>query len=280
MTKTKTRKTQKTMKKMSGPTPRRKAPVMSNLDQAAAEYAQLLADPCNANLTRTVWPGAGGAFVGRFEYDSIIGNDAVSTNTTILFTPALCGGTSGVLANSVPSATDTSAWNLTLPLGAPGTSFLATTDQFRPVAACAEVYWPGTELNRSGIVSLGVVDTGLINTYSAGNLGSTAIFRQLCQHTERMPVNKATVNWRPGNADQDTLQSVASANFYGHQSILITASGFPVNTGIRVRLVVVMEWWPKAGTGFVSAVPRSVSKTSVQEVLTALDRTGNWLFNT
>lgn len=259
---------------------RRAYPAAATLDQDAREYAMLMADPCNAKLTRSVFPGANGSFVSRFESDFIAGQDAVSTATTILFTPGLGVEASGLLANSAVLATDTVGFNLaTTGYPLPGISFMATTSQYRPVAACLEVYWPGSELTRAGVVSVGLVDAGAMLDFSAGNLATVAGLRQLCQHTERMPENKTTINWRPGPFDAETAAVNGSTLTSGRQSLLMTAAGMPANVGVRVRIVVVYEWWPKAGTGFVATVPAVTSRNSVNEVLHALDRTGNWLIN-
>jgi len=250
------------------------------LDEQARQYAQLLADPCNAKLTQSVFPGAGGSFVGRFETDFIVGNTAAATGLAVVWTPGFTAGPQGCLANSVEVTTDATGFNLSAPQASPGASFLATTDQYRAIAGCLEVYWPGSELNRQGIVGLGLVDSAIVNTFSAGNLATTSALRTLCQHTERMPTEKATINWRPGDFDQTGLGTASSSLLSGRQSILITANGLPVATGVRLRLVVVVEWWPKAGTGLVSTVPQVTTRVSTNDVLYALDRTGNWLINT
>lgn len=260
--------------------PKEAVAMKGNLDQASRDYAALLADPCNAQLTRTVWPGAGGSFVSRFETDFIMVNDAISTGGALVYSPGFGAGPNASLGNSVACATDTTGFNLTAPQPAPGTSFLATVDLFRPVAACAEIYWPGTELNRSGIVALGVVDTTVTTVFSTGLNCTLAKLRSFCQHTERMPVDKATVNWRPGASDSDAAGSSTTISTGGRMSLLLVASGFPINTGVRIRIVVAMEWWPQPGTGFVSSVPKSVTTYTANDVLTYLDRTGNWLFNT
>lgn len=250
------------------------------LDAQARQYAELLRDPCNAKLTQSVFPGAGGAFVSRFETDYIINATGVDTGALLVFTPGFTAGAQGALGASVALAGDTTGFNITTPLASPGATFLATTDQYRAIAACAEVYWPGTELNRAGILGLGIVDSAIINTFSSGNNATTANTRTLCQHTERMPESKATINWRPGDFDQAATGTSSSSLLSGRQSLLITAAGIPPSTGIRVRLVVVVEWWPKAGTGLVATVPQVTTRVSTNEVLYALDRTGNWLINT
>jgi len=251
-------------------------PYRETLDKMAGEYAALLADPCNAKLTTSVFPGANGAFVGRFETDYIIGNSAGATGAALVYTP----GTNQVLNNSVEATTDTTGFNLTGVTAGPGASFLATTSLWRPIACCLEVYWPGTELNRSGVIGLGLVDYGIVNDFSAGLAATTANLRSLCQHTERMPTEKATINWRPGFEDGVGASGVTLAITGGRQSILLSVAGTPASVVARIRIVTVFEWWPKAGTGFVSQVPQVRTTATLNHVLAKLDAAGDWLFNT
>lgn len=265
------------------------------LDQSATEYMRLIKDPCNAKLTNTIWPGSSGSFVGRFESDFILWNQATAVGGFLVYTP----GTNSIVANSTLLTSDT------LPsvvgydgVNIPSAGFLmsgTSVGSFRAVAACVQVMFPGTELNRSGIVSGGVtrfdpfvsnlplVDGGSAITTTASQM------RSLCQHTERTPQEMMEIIWFPGPNDSDTFKpqtattGITAANV-GRNSIVISASGFPVSTGIRVRIVLVAEWNPAqsgASNGLVSTVEMPRSYNTVNDVLMALPQ-GNgtsWFIN-
>lgn len=262
------------------------------LDKAAAEYAKLLADPCNAPLTRGVYSATAGSLVSRFEADFILNAGPTEVASIFAFAP----GTGTCYGNAVPLTADTTASSLQFAGGTvPGGAFLsATAGTVRALAACMQVSFPGTELNRSGIIGMGVVPGGTITPAlvagSGGPGGTTtaAAIRQLCQHTERMPQNMAEVLWMPGDGDALTIASTkinaaATSNapdLEDRNLLLMSASGFPVSTGIRIRLVVVYEWSPRIAQGIVATVEPSRSSFSVNDVVRALHlRDPHWYVN-
>jgi hypothetical protein len=244
------------------PAPRMR--VRSLLDADSRRYAALIADPCNAPLTHSTFPGAGGSIVSRFESDFLVANDIASTAFALYFTPGVFGTVAGaglpgmvVTPNGVLVADTTNiTWtnNATL---APGASFLnPTAKSFRSIAACLQIMWPGTELTRSGVV--GVAQTTLDTAYSL-NAENCANLRTLCSSVTRMPEEIMEIRLRPTDASfrfTDCNQSFASTTgtttFADQPSLLVTASGFPVSTGVRVRLVNVIEWVPNVSTGIVN----------------------------
>jgi len=167
----------------------------------------------------------------------------------------------------------------------PGYAYLsnnATT--FRCVAACAQVSYPGTELNRSGILGMGVADAAVIgvNVQTADGGANINInagqLRTLCQHVERMPAGVTEVRWFPGEDDAKVYAPGANhlsrANeCEGRNGILISASGFPVSTGIRVRCVAVYEVSLGAGQGQVASIAPPPSNNTPNQIVKALYET-------
>jgi len=270
----------------------------NNMDASAQKYAKLLNDPCNAPLTEGIYPGTGGGIVSRLEMDAILYTSATATGGIVVWTPGL-----GLMyVNSTTITADTTSVNFspiyTVSAGAispPGFSFLSTTAQsFRCVAACAQMSYPGTESNRSGAISMGVMDAGtaagFLPTAAGGEntAATTATVRQLSQHSERTPAALAEVKWFPGEQDGRFFSygavtaglpanPTSNVDHEGRNSIVLGWSGFPVNTGCRIRLVLVCEWNPAVNQGLMATVQPKYSKASVVEVLTRMAKADpNW----
>jgi len=248
------------------------------LDAAARDYANLIANPCTARLTNTIWPGTAGSIVSRFESDFITFDGAGITAGTLSFIP----GVLGVYATS--ALTDTTAVNfIDLSTQTPGYGFLTTVaSSVRCVAACLQVSFPGTELTRSGIVSLGVHPFSTVApnlTGAAGGGGITTTvgqIRTLTQHTERTPQNMAEVTWMPGPGDSDWFEFVGTSNTdkvdaaCPKNALTMTVAGLPAATGVRIRFVSVVEWTPRNAQGLVSAIEVPKSSNTINDVLRAL----------
>lgn len=264
------------------------------LDTAAREYASLIADPCNAKLTGTIWPGSHGAFVSRFETDFMIGTSVSTTATTVIYVP----GTNSTYVPGIGGTLDNTDFLLSSGTAAqsPGVSFLSSNaGTIRAVASCIQVSFVGTELNRSGVVSGGVMNTGSITKYldtaSGGGNSNVQVgqLRSLTQHVERMPTDMMEITWFPASGDINPFQYAAVSNTAASNvndaadknALVITASGFPVSTGIRVRIVTVVEWTPRVAAGFVATVEHPKSSNSLNDVLRALpaSKGTNWFIN-
>lgn len=258
-----------------GPVPR--APV---LDAAARDYAALIADPCNAKLTSTIWNGSGGSFVSRFESDFIIGQGAGVTCAALVYVP----NSNVVWVSDVALLTDSTAMHLAESPGAgPGYQFLENAGNIRAVASCVQLSFPGTEVDRSGIVSGGVMSFGSVAPYvltaEGGESAVTKVgsLRSLSQHTERMPQDMMEITWSPGSGDmrlapakfqptdEADIERYAESN-----AIVVTASGFKAAVGVRIRIVTVFEWTPSSGDGFVAAVEVPKSSNTLNDVLRAI----------
>jgi len=263
------------------------------LDSAAAEYARLIADPCNAKLSGTIWPGSNASFVARFETDFLYRTGATETAAALVFVP----GTNSIYANATTLTSDTTGTLLgidAVTFPGPGASFIsASAGSIRAVASCLQVSFPGTELNRSGIVGLGVTNFGAITNNVAtaaggGNVNTTAAqLRSLCQHVERMPQDMAEITWFPNTGDQvpfEITQQGANVQLDDASTkncIVMSASGFPVSTGVRVRIVTVLEWTPKTNQGLVATAEVPKSRSTLNDVLMALpaSKGTSWFIN-
>jgi hypothetical protein len=247
---------------------------------ADMNYAKLLSNPCTGPLVHGPGSSEGGQVV-RFESDFIIGNGVTETAGAINWAPGGYNGSAGTFGQAgiqfVTTGDLTAATPTSFGSSAPGFTFLqANASSYRCLAACIQLYWPGTELNRSGIVAAAQATYGFKDTTTTT---TTAQLRAVCPVVERMPTDMMEVKWAPNFSDGLFRNpSSLSSPEDGHSALLINWAGLPVSTGVRLRLVAVFEWRPKtAGLVLSSNTSMNSSATTIQEVRSALDRrNANW----
>lgn len=253
------------------------------MDGAAAKYAALLADPCNGDLVAGPFGDGNGGLVCRFEKEYIINNSGTDTCSAFIFHPS-----SGLVAwQTTPIVTDSDALTFTAStLGTvhPGYTFLsANASWFRPLACCLQVYYPGSELSRAGVVSLGRYSSEVINDTTA----TVGQLRTQANYVVRTPADMAEIVWRPVEFDLVGREPVASGSIStstmataSTTSLIATAAGLPVSTGLRFRVVVVYEWTPDPASGFKNTIPRTPNPVRLGDILAKLDATGDWMAGT
>lgn len=267
----------------------------NSLDVYAKSHAALLADPCKAPLAYSVYPGGSGGQMARFSQDLIVFNDFnTDVGGVLVWSPGYAAYSQS--RPLIPLTTDTQNFGMSDLRAAAGNAAVANTTGYRCLAACAQVYYPGTELSRSGFVGLGYTTGGTITEYQTTTVGgdgnttlSIAGLRQTQFHSERTPNTMMEIKWKPSQADEQFTSGLSPAsqtatNAYGLSSrncITISASGLPPGVGLRVRFVAVYEYIQQPNIGIVGTAgnaPRS--KNSINDVLRALDNMGNWFIST
>lgn len=247
-----------------------------SLSDAGIRYARLLADPCNGDLVAGPFGDGLGGMVARFEKEYVINNSATDTAAFITFEPISCC----VRINNAPLTSDTDVITSVslLTQSWPGYDFLfANASHVRPLAACMQLYWPGSELNRQGICSLGRYPAEFHND---ANL-TVARLRTQANYIKRTPADCFEIIWRPTEADLEGRElSATPAVFTGSTALVGTATGIPVSTGIRVRIVAVYEWMPDPASGFKNTVVVTPRPHRLADILAFLDRTGDWMSGT
>jgi len=248
------------------------------LDRDAVAYARLLCDPCGAPLVHGISGGTNGAIVARLEADAIVAAGASDTAGFAVWIPNL-GLAFGAAATNDAVAITGAAINQI----AAGSGFLATNSSSqRCVAGCLQMMYPGAENTRSGIVFFGVVPSTTIQAFLPASFGgaagstSVASLRVLCQFFQRTPLDVVETKFRPGQADGQMTGGLSGINAgvlnaRGTNAILVTWSGLPVNTGIRLRTVAAYEYEPNAGNGLAASVQVPASANSTNDVLRYLD---------
>lgn len=257
--------------------------VVGRVTAAEAQYAKLLADPCNGPLVSGPFGDGGGGFVSRFESDIIINNTLLQTCAALAFVPGepkvFTSGTNLTIEDQVITWSDGSAFT-------PGFGFLnANASQFRCLAACIQVYWPGTELNRQGIVSVGQASGEAVLT---DGVLTPRELRIASTYVERTPAGMMELKWRP--SEYDTMWSEFNTEREGvipalvgkKSAIFVSGAGLPTDVGLRVRIVAVYEWKPKMSIGSGLVVPTGygqVKQGSLQGTLAWLDSLGDWMYS-
>lgn len=251
------------------------------LDKPAADLARLLADPCGAPVVHSISPGSGGSFVVRVEADAIIFSGAAQTAGIFYWAPGGIRAFANAGPDDVTALTLNQITNLV-----PGDGFLASYSSAKCVAACAQVMFPGTELQRSGVVGMGVVPVATLSNVTPVAFGGSAStttaanIRTLCQICERTPDITQEIRWRPGQGDEEDVDlnalnqttSIFVTQARGRNAIVISAAGLPAAVGIRIRTVAVYEITPRSGFGLMASVETTRSSSTITQVLQALDK--------
>lgn len=248
----------------------------AGLDRPAVEFAKLVSDPCYGPLVQPTYEGTGAGIMTRFETDFIVNATATDTAAYIGFSPGNLIA-SGAVFGAVMGATGALATDATgiVPqfTGSrqPGIGLLPSMSAYRVVAACMQVSFVGSELQRAGVVSVGQVTASVLNT---GSL-TVAGLRALSSTVVRIPDGELEIKLRPTAISQKFVP-VSGTNLdsdYAAQPALIaTMAGIPVSTGMRVRLVAVYEWIPAVASGCI--LPDNASSNSnntISQVLKFLD---------
>lgn len=262
-------------------TPRAQIRPTMQFGDAAVRYAKLLADPCNGDLVPGPFGDGSGGMVCRFEKEYLINNSSTDTAAAFIFNPF-----SGMVAwQTTPLVDDATTITWTVPAGTlshPGNAFLtANASWARCLAACVQVYYPGSELSRAGVVSLGQYASEVVSdTLAVANLRTQA------NYVMRTPADVAEIVWRPNQADLLGREPMTTFNTSNMQlgvnttSLVVTGAGLPVSTGLRIRVVAVYEWQPDPASGFKNTVVQSTNPVTLGQVLSILDRTGDWMAGT
>lgn len=249
------------------------------MDGAAAKYAALLADPCNGDLVSGPFGDGTGGMVCRFEKEYVINNSPTDTACAFIFHPY-----SGLVAWTNALANDTDPYTLSIPTGSashPGQTFLSVNAGWvRCIAACVQVYYPGSELSRAGVVSLGRYPAEIANDTSV----AVAMLRTQANYVMRTPSDVAEIVWRPTEFDLTGREPLAVGAYASTSMatqnttcLAVTGAGLPVSTGLRIRVVAVYEWQPDPMSGFKNTIVRNPSPVRLADILARLDATGDWM---
>jgi hypothetical protein len=224
--------------------------------------------------------------VMRFETDFNIGNlPATTTAGAMLFSPGAISSSSdagapgfGVLSLVANDDVTATGWSAGGPGNyLPGYTYLRdVASSYRCLGFCVQIYWPGTELNRQGLVSVAQSTYG----FGKGVPGNYTVaqLRAMSPIVERMPNEYLEAKWAPNFSDglfRDPTSTGRPED--GHASILITWAGVQAGAPIRVRAVGVYEWLPRTTGITLNSNTSTAPDGNIQTVRRELDRTNaNW----
>lgn len=244
------------------------------LDKAARDYRSLLLDPCAGPLVHGLYASGGAGVTFRAETIFSVNTGGTATAGFVHYCPGAFGtGTSGCtyMGEAASSASPVPVVN---PVGyVPGISFLnANAASVRPVAACMQIMYTGSEASRSGVVYFGQTPGGYV---ASGSTPTPDNVLGSLQFAERMPVNGKEVIWRPGNADDEFVDVAGLSSSEGKNAITFAYAGVGAGIQIRVRIVTVWEFKFAKNLGLVDD-PGSVnmSVNSQNDVMRTLQDMG------
>jgi hypothetical protein len=243
------------------------------LDAPAMAYARLLSDPCGASLTHPIYAGSEGGILIKAESVFTIMNAAGQTYGAVHWTPGAIGtGNTELLVAS----NSLNTLSMTADANTPGKVFLAANATgVRCVAACMQVTYLGTELNRAGTIAIGRTQGSLVDPISLtpGDL-ETAL-----EHFSRCPDSTVEMRWVPANMDQsftDPNVATPAQERDRKSAITLLSQGLTAASGLRIRLVAIYEYQPRYGTGIATpSSARATSSFSLDDVLNYVQKATN-----
>jgi len=251
------------------------------LDAAARSYGRLLADPCYQRTVQPLYNSGGTGQLVRVESDFILGAEATSVGAALIFTPGIINATTGSCGVIIPTTvvnSDTASitWSSAF-TRCPGVGMAAMFGSVRAVAACIQMQYVGSEQTRAGVFSMAQMSRG-----ACGLFTTVADIRSSSERVLRVPDGVVEMRWTP-TGDSDTFNTVGGTGLGNESalpSLIVTASGIPSSTGIRVRLVQVLEWSPKPGSGADSNSVSTASDNTLGQVLRYMESTApTWRFD-
>lgn len=253
--------------------------VRDMLDMRARQYLMLLKNPCRGPLVGSVNP-VNGAIVSRYateySYTAAAVNDFIVciSPTDILNNSSSGGGYtfSGAAGAALPSTTVPQF---------PGFAQLASlAGTFKPIAACIDLRWGGTENNRAGMVGK-FVSTGKLLEFTDAPVAGVVMSN--CFEELRMPPDTTTIKWRPNaTADQVPMDPnnafATNTSLSGQRSqIGIVVPAMAIGATIFYRITVVYEWSPIRTGGQVISPYTPSSGVPHSTILSVIDQDIGWL---
>lgn len=222
------------------------------VEKAVRDYIALLKDPCNGPLVGPVGATANG-YITRFE--TTIAINPGQPDWALKWCPGLVNTNAGsnLGLDSTQAATLTGAQTaLCTNDEAPGFSFLSSTcTTFRCLAACAQIRYTDSEVNRKGVIG-STICTGARTFSNISEAFNVTVDRA------RVPDQSLEVLWQPGDGDEvfsAVTSSAADADTAARKNGILLAGSGCLTGSVSVRLVVVYQWTPGANDNIILPVP-------------------------
>lgn len=245
---------------------------MSDVDVRVIGHTNMVLDPCHSTITQTAYRGQDG-FVQRFAKTNTL---SLTTEQTFIyiFYPAY-----NSIYQAAVATPSTAIGPITYSLAGPGQPFLlANADAQRTVAACAEIDYTGTELNRQGLLYMGVVKASIF-----GDAVTVDQITALVGHPVRVPDKTASVKWMPAPADEEYWRTGAGQpEAFGDRNVMvIVGTGFTSAVAFQLTSTLIAEWQPSQGLGIAATNPNTADAPAGMELVrTNLAEAGNFWVST
>lgn len=232
-------------------------------------HVRMVMDPCNAPLGPTAYRGADG-FVSRTKRIDSIALNNTSPYGVYVYYPAYNGIWSGTVASNTASLTP----SFVTP--GPGQAFyLSTADSMRPVGACVQVAYQGTELGRNGMIYRAVLPVSALSSGTFNDL------KALCQRYHRIPDAVTETKWTPSPVDEEYWQVGATTPIStGDQNaivVLVELGDTTTSITLNATTTLIAEWRPRYGTGLQTPNPNTPDPPAgLERVRNHLANFGNW----
>lgn len=251
---------------------------LSSLDNGAHKWAELLNNPCGAEMVHPVYSTGNGGLLSRVRQVVVAGNNGGAVDSVTCFIPNGVANSPGNFSQWVFGYASAAGGSLGTFTGTTGPAFLGSqaVGTYRPVAGCIRAYYTGTELNRSGLVSYMLAPT---SPFNVGNVNSfnAAYFRPLFQKTVRIGDSAMEARWLPlSTSDESWTTSfngplappVLSSGDLG-SALVVLVEGATAGS-IQVEIDFCYEWQPNAYSQLNIPVAAPVSVNTTGHVIKAL----------
>lgn len=247
--------------------------MVAPIEKAVRDYISLLKDPCNGPLVGPVGATANG-YITRFE-TTVVVNPANPT-WVLRWAPGALSFTVATANSEGLYAAESATIGGVLTQGlsnnaAPGYSFLDSTCQtFRCLAACAQIRYTDTEVNRKGVLGSTICSSARVIPTS-GDAFSITVDRA------RVPDQGLEVLWQPADGDEDftTRQTaVHSDEFRGRKNAILLSGQNCLAASVSVRLVVVYQWTPGSNDSIILPIPTPGTGVTMARVVQLARQTG------
>lgn len=248
-----------------------------DLDEHAVKAANMLYDPCNADLVPSVYPGDRG-YVNRLTSFFTSATAATETNSIVIFKPG-----NNVAFNISPAATNTAVTPGFADTQAPGAAFLnSNASKTRCLGACLVVRPQVSPNNATGMIYFGVIPASAVPEGTAFNAGQ--LITQLNQSVSvaQALLNPLEIKWSPGTFDDrySPVAGITSDDDTDRNVIVVVTTGMVAATGLSFRCTGIYEWSPQNNVGTTAdATSQKPSRCDISCVLRNLKRKDSeWWF--
>lgn len=241
------------------------------VEKAVRDYISLLKDPCNGPLVGPVGATANG-YITRFETTLVV--NPAQPNWVLKWAPGLMSFTAAnvdCLYGLEGATTGGALATIITNNSAPGYTFLNGTCQtFRCLAACAQIRYTDTEVNRKGVLG-STISTG------ARGFNTNAEAFSITVDRARVPDQSLEVLWQPGDGDEvftSRQAAVHETETLGRKNAIFLAGQGCLAASVSIRLVVVYQWTPSSDDSIVLPVPSPGTGVTMARVVQLAKQAG------